>query len=347
MKPVPVFFAYPGDLDTPTGGYRYDRRLIQELRKLGISVEPLSLGPGFPAADPTARQRAEQALARLPEAATVIIDGLAFGVLDEAAQRLAGRLRLIALCHHPLGFESGLNSVQRDAFIRSERRALACAHAILVTSPYTAKLLGREFGVPPGKITVAVPGTDRSHFTQGNGQPPRLLTVGSLTRRKGHDVLIAALAGMRDVPWQARFVGSDAFDPDWAQRLQAEVQQQALTDRIHFTGEVDDPGAEYLQADLFVLPSRFEGYGMVFSEALAAGLPVIAANAGAVPDVVPETAGILVPPDDSTALRQALRDFLTDQRLRERLQAGARQAAAALPSWADTAATVARQLVEV
>jgi glycosyltransferase involved in cell wall biosynthesis len=342
-----LYFAYPGELDTATGGYHYDRRLIQELRRLGLEVEPVSLGPGFPRPNPETLRHAEQILGQLPDSATVIIDGLAFGVLDELAAAEARRLRIIALCHHPLAFESGLDAGQQQTFMQSERLALQCAAAVVVTSPYTATLLAEQFSVPAECITVAVPGNDRIAFASGDGNPVRLLTVASLTERKGHDVLIDALAQLRELPWVARFVGSDEFDPRWAKQLRTQVKQQQLDERIEFAGKVADPGPEYLQADVFVLPSRFEGYGMVFTEALAAGLPVIAARAGAVPEVVPDAAGRLVPPDDSVALSRALHDIITDHHLRCSLRSGAREAASTLPTWADSALVVAQRIKEV
>lgn len=342
-----LYFAFPGSLDTPTGGYRYDRRLIGELRTLGLDVVTVPLPEHFPFPDGAARQEAGRALAALPDGATVIVDGLAFGAMDEVASAEARRLRLIALCHHPLAMESGLDAAQQQALLASETRALACARAVVVTSAPTGRVLTTEYGVPAARIAVAQPGTDRVPFAACDGDPLRLLTVASLTRRKGHDVLIDALAPLAFLPWQARFVGGGHFDPDWAQELQDRVNRLQLQDRIRFAGTVDDLQTEYRQADVFVLPSRFEGYGMVFAEALATGLPVIAARVGAVPDVVPGPAGLFVPPDDAEALCGALQRVLTDGALRRRLQAGAQRAAAGLPTWSDSARRVARLIQKV
>lgn len=347
MSAFTLYFAFPGDLDTPTGGYHYDRRLIDELRTLGLDVIAVPLPDRFPFPDERAREESWRLLAALPDGAVVIFDGLAFGALDDVAIAEAERLRIIALCHHPLALESGLDATQQQAFRASETRALQCTHAVVVTSDHTGRILAKDYGVPPERIVVALPGTDRVPFAACDGDPLRLLTVASLTRRKAHDVLIEALAPLTSLPWQARFVGGVDFDPVWAEELQDRVNHLQLQDRIRFVGAVDDLQAEYQNADVFVLPSRFEGYGMVFAEALAAGLPVIAARAGAVPDVVPETAGLLVPPDDVEALSDALRRLLLSEDLRRQLQAGARSAAAALPSWSDSARRVARLVKEV
>lgn len=342
-----IYFAYSGDLDTPTGGYHYDRRLIDELRSMGVRVETVALPRCSSVPDQQILASVQQILAAIPDQAIVVIDGLAFGVLDEMAAAEAKRLRLVALCHHPLALETGLDERERQALLASERRALSCALATVVTSEHTRQILIDQFAVPAERIAVAPPGTEWVPFAPCDGDPIRLLTVASLTRRKAHDVLIDALAPLKSLPWQARFVGGKDFDPVWALSLQKRVNALGLAQRIQFAGTVEDTQVEYQQADVFVLPSRFEGYGMVFAEALAAGLPVLAARSGAVPDVVPETAGLLVAPDDTQALTEALRQILTSEALRRRLQAGARQAATTLPTWTDTAIIVARKLEEV
>ncbi len=342
-----LHFAFPGRLDTPTGGYHYDRRLIRELHTQGLDIETVPLSDRFPFPDRQALEQARQALSSLPDGAVVLFDGLAFGALGCLAEAEAQRLRFIALCHHPLALESGLDEAQQQAFLASEQRALQAARAVLVTSAHTREILTRRFVVPRERIAVARPGTDRMPFAPCDGDPVTLLTVASLTRRKAHDVLIDALAPLASRSWQARFVGGREFDPQWTAALQDRVNRLQLQDRIHFVGAVDALEAEYRGADVFVLPSRFEGYGMVFAEALAAGLPVIAARVGAVPDVVPDSAGILVPPDDPAALSDALDRLLTREDLRRQLQAGARAAASRLPSWADTARRVTRVIEEV
>ena len=342
-----IYFAYPGDLDTPTGGYHYDRRLIDELRSMGVGVETVALPHCSSMPDQQILASVQQTLAAIPDQAIVVIDGLAFGVLDEMAAAEAKRLRLVALCHHPLALETGLDEQHRQALMASERRALKCARATVVTSEHTRQILIDQFAVPAERVSVALPGTDRVPFAPCDGDPIRLLTVASLTRRKAHDVLIESLASLKSLPWQARFVGGMEFDPSWATSLRERVDALALSQRIEFVGTAENITVEYQQADVFVLPSRFEGYGMVFAEALAAGLPVIAARTGAVPDVVPSEAGLLVAPDDVGALTQTLQEVLSDESLRRRLQAGARETAATLPSWTDTATVVARKLEEV
>lgn len=335
-----VHFAIPGDLAALTGGYGYDRRLCSELRAQGLQVEVLTLSATFPSPDAAALAAAQAQFAALPDGAVVIIDGLALGVLDVLAEREAQRLKLVALCHHPLGLETGLTREQARRLVESETRALNAARAVLVTSAMTRRVLADQFGIAESHITVALPGTDRQQFAECKGDPPVLLSVATLTRRKAHDVLIVALARIAHLPWTARFVGGTEFDPPWTTFLLEQIAMHGLGQRILCIGGVADLAREYAQADVFVLPSLYEGYGMAFAEALAFGLPIVAARAGAVPEVVPESAGVLVPPGDAEALATALERLLTEPATLGKLQRGARRAALQLPSWAETATTV-------
>jgi glycosyltransferase involved in cell wall biosynthesis len=334
------FFVIPGDINTLTGGYGYDRRLLAGLQARGLNIRHLALPAGFPAPDAHARAATAALLSSLPDSSVVLFDGLAFGVLAAEIAVHASRLRFIALCHHPLALETGLSAADSQRLHAQEKCALAFARAIVVTSAGTAQILINQFGQRKDCITAALPGTDRHGFADCTGTPPQLLTVATLTRRKAHDVLIAALSGLRELPWQARFVGGGEFDPAWTAHLHSLVAQHDLRHRITFVGALRDLRDEYRNADVFVLPSLFEGYGMVFAEALAFGLPVVAARAGAVPDVVPAGAGLLVEPGSVDALQATLRSVLTDTALRQQLQQGARAAAARLPTWEQAAHAV-------
>lgn len=331
-----ITFAYPGDLGLKTGGYAYDRRVIGGLSEKGLSIEPLSLGDGFPFPAAEVKLEAERRLSDLPDGALVVIDGLAFGVLDEWAGREAHRLRIVALVHHPLALETGLDSTQQSYFRDCERRALSFARHVIVTSPMTARELEAHYGVPARRITVALPGTDPAPAAPGTGNPPHILSIGTLTPRKGHDILIAALKQVDHLPWRATIVGSQTLDPATAARLRQQVETLGLAGRISLAGECDDPRALLASADIFALASRFEGYGMVFAEALSQGLPIVACRTGAVPEVVPQEAGVLVPVDDVGAFAEALHSLLTDKALRRAKADAARRAGAQLPGWATT-----------
>ncbi len=344
---VSVYFAIPGDLNTFTGGYGYDRRLISGLTALGIKVKVVPLSNRFPKIDAAAIADADACLNAFPDDAIVLIDGLAFGVLNTVAQRHCQRLKLIALCHHPLALENGLSTSQAEALRQSEKEALNHAIAVVVTSAETAKILTDQFSIPQSKITIAMPGTDKQTYARCQNTPPVLLTVATLTRRKAHDVLIDALAQITHLSWSARFVGGAEFDPDWAIFLCRKVQALDLEQRITFVGSVADLAAEYREADVFVLPSLFEGYGMVFAEALSFGLPIVAARAGAVPALVSAEAGILVPPQDSDSLAEALSTLLSNPDQLQTLRNGAQIAAKSLTTWEDTATIVSGLITKI
>lgn len=340
-------FAIPGDINALTGGYGYDRRLRAELEALGFAINHLRLSGTYPMPDTAAIADTEAQFAALPDGAIVLVDGLAYGAMDAIAERHGERLRLVALCHHPLALETGLAQDDADRLQHSEQRALNVATAILATSTMTATILTRHFSVDRSKIVVAPPGTDKRPFAACTATPPLLLTVATLIPRKAHDVLIAALARIAHLPWAARFAGNLDSNPGWTAHLQQLTAAHGLEQRIHFSGTRADLSDEYAQASLFVLPSLFEGYGMVFAEALACGLPIVAARAGAVPEVVPKTAGMLVPPGDVDALAAVLGTLLRQPAARARLQRGARRAANRLPAWADTARIVADLITTV
>jgi glycosyltransferase involved in cell wall biosynthesis len=341
-----VVFAIPGDLQARTGGYGYARRMIQALGACGWQVQVLTLSARFPHPDAQALAEADAAFAALPDGCCVLVDGLAFGALDALAARQASRLRLCALVHHPLGLEAGLEPARAQALLASERAALAQVRSIVTTSHTTAHWLRTHFDLDQARLHVALPGLDRPAAVATPappGTPLRILAIGALIRRKGLDLLIDALAPLQALPWTLRIVGPER-DAATAQALREQVASCRLQERIRFVGEVAQTAPELARADLFALPSRHEGYGMVFAEAMAHGLPVLACRAGAVPEVVPPSAGVLVPVEDVAALTEALRTLLTDQSLRALLGAGARQAALQLPGWEDSARVLVQAL---
>lgn len=342
-----IAFAVPGDLATPTGGYGYDRRIIAELGRLGIAVDVLDLGAGFPRPSPSQRQKADAMLGAIPADRPLVVDGLALGVLPQTAHRLVAPL--VALVHHPLALESGMPAGEAEAMAASERAALAAARRVIVTSQATARVLGADYGVPPERIAVAPPGTDPRRPAQGSKDGVvRLIAVGAIVPRKGFDVLLAALALIPELPWRLAIAGDRSRDPEAAARLDAAIARFGLAGRIEMCGVLaaDALAARYAQADIFVLASRYEGYGMAFAEAVAHGLPVIGTTAGAIPDTVPAGAGILVPPDDAPALAAALRRLIADPQARRTLAARARAAARGLPTWPVSARLFARAVEE-
>jgi glycosyltransferase involved in cell wall biosynthesis len=333
-------FAIPGDLDTPTGGYAYDRRMIAELRELGWRPEVLGLGGGFPRPNALTKAAAKAHLADVPKGRPIVIDGLAFGVLPEVAETLRETHPLIALVHHPLALETGVAADDALILRTSERAALACTRGVIVTSPATARTLAGEFGVPAERITVAEPGTDRvAPVRRRQTGAVALLAVGAVVPRKGYDILIEALAGLIDLPWRLTIVGDCGRHPPTVTQLRADIERHRLGPRVAIEDAVSDErlAVLYAASDLFVLASHYEGFGMAYAEAIAHGLPVIGTTGGAIPDTVPASAGVLVPPGDALALAAPLRHLIEDTAAREALSAGARAAADNLPTWRGSA----------
>jgi len=328
-------FVVPGDLATLTGGYRYDRRMIAGLRASGWRVACHSLDASFPAPSERALRDADAQLAAIPDGRLTVIDGLAYGAMPDVAAAHAARLRLVALVHHPLAEEAGLAAGAAERLRGSERRALGVAARVIVTSRATARAL-RGLDVPADRIDVVEPGTDPAPLAQGSpGRELGLLCVGAVIPRKGHAVLIEALARVADRPWRLVCVGSLDRCPSAVADLRRRIDALGLRWRVALAGEEGEEAicASYARADAFVLPSFHEGYGMVLAEALAHGLPIVATRAGAIPDTVPQDAGLLVPPGDVDALAGALATLLDDPALRARLAAGARAARERLPTW--------------
>jgi glycosyltransferase involved in cell wall biosynthesis len=338
-------FAVPGDIETVTGGYLYDRRLGDALARAGHKPHCLRLGDSFPHPKGADMADALGQLHALPPDCPALVDGLAYGALD--TESLAGlRAPVVALVHHPLALEPGLTQDAARDMAARETANLALARHIVVTSPHIAGLLHDHYGVAAHRISVAQPGfTPPAPAPTTRATPPLILSVGLQARRKGHDILLQALAQLTDLDWRAEIVGR-AHEPDTVRDLQDLRTALKLTDRVTIAGEVDQHVLDslYRHASLFALATRYEGYGIVFAEAMGHGLPIVSTRVGAVPGTVPAEAGHLVPPDDPDALARGIRALLTDDALRDTVAAGALRAARSLPDWNATAQVVAGAL---
>ncbi|MGX5735169.1 glycosyltransferase family 4 protein [Bosea thiooxidans] len=339
-----IVFAIPGDIDLPTGGYGYDRRLLREWREAGIEARHLALPGGFPFPSEVDLARTEELLASTADDDILLIDGLAFGAFPEAlATRFSGRL--IALVHHPLALETGLASAQAEALRISERAALRHPRCVVASSPSTAGILAADFGVAADRIVTAEPGVDPSPHAVGSGsvRPVYLLAVGSLIPRKGYDVLLDALARIADLDWRLTIAGSPDHAPATAAALRVRIDAEGLADRILLAGAVAPRELDelYGKADLFVMPSLFEGYGMVLTEALARGLPIVCTLSGAGADRIPDEAALKVAPGDAAALAKAIARLIDAPAERKARADAAWAAAGSLPRWQDTARIVA------
>lgn len=274
----------------------------------------------------------DRTLRDIPGSAVVLLDGLIASRAPGVLVPQADRLRLVVLVHMALADDD-------------ERDVLSAATAVVTTSEWSRQRLLELYGLPADRVRVAEPGVDDAELATGTPTGGALICVGAATPVKGHDVLLDALATMTDLSWQCVCVGSLDRDPEYVEALHL----NSLGDRVSFPGP--RTGAEldrsYAAADLLVLPSRAETYAMVVTEALARGLPVLASDVGGVSEALGRgRAGILVPPDDSAALGGALRAWLEDAELRERLRGAARARRESLPRWSTTTAVIADVLAK-
>lgn len=339
----------PGDLETRTGGYEYDRRIVEGLRGRGWAVRVTTLPGSYPFPTDEERAAARTALRTMPDAALALVDGLAFGALPSEAHQERQRLRLIALVHHPLAAETGLPTRDATMLRESERQALQAARGVVVTSRRTVEAV-KAFGVDPARIAVVEPGTGEAPAAAGSGGSRlQLLCVASIVPRKGHDMLIEALASLTTVPWHLTCVGSVDRDRTWTARLRQQVAARRLDERVTFAGELEGAAldAAYHSADLFVLATRYEGYGMAVAEALARGIPVVSTDTGAIVELVGDRAGVLVPPDNVESLAGELKRLLTDAGDFARLKRGAMSARSRRFTWESAAARMEEALTRL
>jgi glycosyltransferase involved in cell wall biosynthesis len=340
-----VAFLIPGDLSLPTGGYAYDRAVIRLLPAQGVQTMHVALPGAFPNASAEDLADCAAIVRGLPVNAVLLIDGLAYGAMPVDLIRGFNR-PVIALCHHPLALENGISAGRAQALHLSEAAALALARHVIVTSVMTGKILHGDFGVPENKITVAEPGTTRKPRATGSDSATlSLLAVGAIVPRKGYGVLVEALAGVKARNWRLTIVGAPR-DAETAAALTHQIAQAGLSDQITLAGAARDRDLDqlYEKADLFVMASLFEGYGMVLAEALQRGLAIITTTGGAASQTVPDGAGLKVPPGDVEALRVALDTAMADPGLRRTLADAAFLAGERLPTWDTTASLVAAAL---
>jgi glycosyltransferase involved in cell wall biosynthesis len=324
----------PEGIDDPTrpsGGNTYDRQICRGLAAFGWTVHQHAVvGAGL-----------ARVLERIPDGAVVLLDGLVASPAPEALVPHALRLRQVVLMHMPLGDQR-------------EREVLEAAAAVVTTSAWTRRRLEELYAPPADRVHVAEPGVDAAELAPGSAAGGALLCVAAVTRAKGHDVLLDGLSTVTDLSWRCECLGSLDRHAAFADRVRRRALGDGLRDRVRFAGPRTGAALEraYAAADLLVLASHAETYSMVVTEALARGLPVLATDVGGVSEALGHgddgtLPGLLVPPGDPAAFGAALRSWLEDAGLRERLRRAARERRASLRGWADTTSDVAGVLAEV
>ena len=347
MAKLKLHLLVPGAITQRTGGYRYDARIVDGLRSLGWPVTVHELVGQYPDPDERALHAVAGALDGVGDGEIALIDGLCLTAAAPVLKRHAGRIGRVGLVHHPAALETGVSETLARVLAAGERTALAACDQVIATSRTSAVGLNADYAVAPGRLTVVEPGVDPAPLARGSGDGvPNLLCVGTITARKGHGLLVAALATLTDLPWRLVCAGSGTRDPGTAAAVHGAVATAELGEQISFVGELADDAldAAFAEADLLVSASHYEGYGMALTEALARGLPIVATAGGAVAQTVPADAGLIVPGGNCTALAAALRQVVGMPDRRRALAEGAKRARATLTGWPQAAARFAQLL---
>jgi glycosyltransferase involved in cell wall biosynthesis len=347
-------FVVPGDLHAATGGYVYDRAVVDGLRTRGWRVTVHRLDESFPSPTAGAVEQAERVFSGLPDRACTLVDGMALGAIPDIVAHHARRLTLVALIHMPLAAQFNIQTSIAERLRAQELCSVRAVRHIIVTSRRIQRELTTA-GIGPSVISVIEPGvppewrlpelppvSSRGAATPYD-RPPcdgglELLCVATVHAGKGHHLLLSALGRLTHFPWHLKCVGSLSHSTSTVQSLRQQIDRLGLAERVTFVGS--RPHTElsdfYRTVDLFVLPTLRETYCMAVAEALAHALPVISSRTGAIEELVGTTAGLLVDPGDGEGLFAALERAISDEALRRSLRKGALEARSRLTSWPQT-----------
>ena len=344
-----VHFIVPEGIDDParpSGGNAYDLRISRGLAAAGWTVHMHEVPGSWPGPDRRSLDALASVVGGIPDGGLVLLDGLVGSPAPEVLHSHVGRLRLVVLVHMPLGHDTTKGGARRR-----EGAVLSAAASVVTTSRWARRVLLELYSLDNDRVRVAEPGVDPADLAPGTAAAVALLSVAAVIPGKGHDILVEALASLTGFRWHCECVGSLERDPAFVQRLRRRILDGGMDGRVHFSGPqaAVDLAHSYAAADVLVLPSRAESYGMVIAEALARGLPVVAAQVGGTPEALGRGAngtrpGLLVPPGDPSSLRNALRRWLEDADLRARLRTAARERRASLADWSATTSAVAEGL---
>jgi glycosyltransferase involved in cell wall biosynthesis len=334
---IRLAFVTVGDTGRLTGGYLYHREVFARLRARGVAVDEVVAAPAGLAEQLEAAEAFAAAFDPAPYD-VVIVDALARAVCAPALDRWRAARPLVAMVHELPSAAAGGADLAEEA----REAPLLRADRLIAVSDDGARILAAR-GAAPERIVVAPGGFDRLPAPHSSTPPllhsSTVLCVAQWIPRKGVLELARAWARAARPGWRLELVGETGAGGGYG-ALVREALAAAPAGSAAVLGAVSDGelAAAYARAGLFALPSRYEGYGIAFAEALAHGLPVLGCAVGPVPALVGPDAGLLVPPGDEDALAAALARLLDDAPLRTAMSRAALARAAALPTWDECAA---------
>ena len=350
-----VAFVTVGDTGRLTGGYLYNAQVISGLREAGVEVEEV-LASGASVEEQRAAAPQLDSLLAPEHFDALVVDALARVACAPHLERWQAARPLVAMVHELPSIAGGRAAESKEyARDRELEEPLLRAERLICVSRHGRSIL-EDRGAPASRVRVVPPGFDRlpqivcEDWRSASDTPLRALCVAQWIPRKGILELVRAWASRERPGALLELVGETSADPGYASEVRAAVAEVSERPGISIavTGPVDDNtlATAYARADLFALPSHYEGYGIVYAEALAYGLPVLACGVGPVPDLVGEQAALLVPPKDERALSEALDLLLSDAELRIRMSAAARRRTRCLSCWDEVVAEFVRVLKE-
>ncbi len=348
-----------GSIHTLSGGFIYDRKLVEHLQNQGDEITILSM-PWEKYSRLLLQNWQKEWRDRIADLKVDILlqDELNHPSLFWLNQKIRQQIDfpIISIVHHLRSSEK--HPPLALAFYRQiEKKYLHTVDGFIFNSQTTRKTVEDLSGKPVSGI-VAHPagdlygiGMDREEVISRcqNEGPLKILFVGNLIPRKGLHTLLLALENLSELNWTLEIVGRQDVDPDYVAELKKQVMRGGLDSRVTWLDRLEDEQMKlvFRRSQVLVMPSSYEGFGIVYLEGMAFGLPAIASLAGAAHEIItPGKNGVLVPPEDVGAMETVLRKLCKDRNYLETLSLGAWQRFAEFPSWEESMASARNFLLE-
>jgi glycosyltransferase involved in cell wall biosynthesis len=312
-----IHLLYSGDYNALTGGFIYNKRIVEGLKLKGHEIKLHPLPGDFPYPSVDHRNYCMYITQLIPIGEPIIIDSIVFGIIPEILKELSIKNPIIGLIHLLYTVNPNYSIHERESLAISEKESCNYTSAMVATSFFTQQLL-LKLRVNRNIISVILPGVDNyPRKTNYAVTPTKLLCVSNYTTGKGYLTLIKALTLLKDKDWEINCYGNQEFDPEYVRQIKSKIDENGLENRIHIHSAIKDKELSdaYLNADLLVHPSNFETYGMVLTEALAHGLPVVASTGGGIKETVPEKMGFFFTPGDANSLKSVLTDLMDNPKI--------------------------------